>query len=145
MPRTGLNSHFESNGVALPLISQAFSCDVSEGGVLTPEQTTKLSRPFLQAIRTSRVLTVVSKNYAFLLPPILYPPLFSYSPLCLAWSMTHLDQKRWMLVPLQGERQREREIRCHGNKRKVHVGQIPMGTVSWCCWVAETLWGTVCI
>lgn len=36
--------------------------------------------------------------------------------------MTHLDQKRWMLVPLQRER-----ARCQGNKRRVHVGHICNG------------------
>jgi len=52
---------------------------------------------------------IVSKNYAFTLPPFLYPPLSTHSPLCLACSMTHLDQKRWMLVPLPGGRERKRE------------------------------------
>jgi hypothetical protein len=64
--------------MAFPLfpIIQVFPCDVSKAGVLTLQQTAKVYGPFLQAIRTSRVLTAVSKNYAFFFtpPPFLILP-----------------------------------------------------------------------
>jgi hypothetical protein len=130
LPLKGLSSHLKSNGVAFPLIIQAFSCDVSKGGVLTPEQTTKLSSPLPSGnphvTRCKQKLCFFTSSHSLSSPLLLLSALpgmkhdASGSKTTDAGSVTERER----------ERARETEIRCHGNKRKVHVGQIPMGTVS---------------